>query len=189
MRPHQLETFDVNDLKARGWTKAMIAIYLNESDIAPNSGQSAGRPKQLYFKTQILAIESQASFIARRDAAEPRRLASNALFNEKTERLVNLARSYKFQVPDMPLRQLRSLAKDKFGEAALPSQDLRNEALFLIEQIESACSELAAFHWSYGVREARLVLRRRIYVDILGVYPHLSKTIFELGQEDNAQSA
>jgi hypothetical protein len=176
----QPETFSVVDLKERGWTKTMMDLFLSGNDVIPTSGAAAGRPKQLYLKSLILKIEAQDSFKARCLAAIPRRQTSNALYNEKAERLVALVAHHKFQVPDMPLHDLRLQTIQKFGEVLMPSQQLSNEVLFLTEPIEMACSDLHAFTWNYGVRDARQVLRKRIYVAVMEQYPHLSRTIFHL---------
>jgi hypothetical protein len=176
----QTNTFNVSDLKNRGWTKSMIPQYLGADDAIAAAGMNAGRPRQLYLKTQIFAIEARPEFKERREAAAPKRLASNALFIEKAERLACLAHSLKFQVPDIPLLQLRALAIEKFRISTLPSEQLRNEALFLIDPIESACSDMEAFNWNYGVREARQVLRRRILTTAMNAYPHLSNAILRI---------
>lgn len=154
----QSENFSVVDLKERGWTKTMMDLFLSSSDVVPTSGAAAGRPKQLYLKSLILRIEAQESFQARCLAAVPRRQSSNALYSEKAERLVALVTHHKFQVPDMALHDLRLQTVQKFGEVLMPSEQLRNEVLFLTEPIELACSDLHAFTWNYGVRDARQVL-------------------------------
>lgn len=178
--PQQPVTFSVIDLKERGWTKTMMDLFLSNSDVVQTFGAAAGRPKQLYLKSHILSVEAKESFKARCLAAVPRRESSNALFCEKAERLVALATHHKFQVPDLAMSDLRQQTVQKFGEVMMPTEQLRNEVLFLTEPIESACSDLHAFSWNYGVRDARQVLRKRIYVAVMEQYPHLSRTIFRL---------
>ena len=176
----QPETFSVKDLQARGWTKTMMDLFLSTSDVVQISGVTPGRPKQLYLKSHIESIEAKDSFKARCLASIPRRESSNANFSEKSERLIAMVTHYKFELPDMSLQELRQRTIHKYGEVFMPTDQLRNEIQFLSEPIELACSDLNAFSWNYGVREARQVFRKRIYVAVMEKYPHLSRTIFRL---------
>ena len=176
----QPETFSIKDLKDRGWTKTMMDLFLSTSDLVQASGVSVGRPKQRYLKSHILSIEAKESFKARYLASMPRRESSNAIFGEKSERLTAMVAHYKFELPDLSMQELRNRTIQKYGEVFMPTDQLRNEIQFLTEPIELACSDLNAFSWNYGVREARQVLRKRIYVAVMEKYPHLSRTIFRL---------
>lgn len=179
-KARQPETFSVLDLRERGWTKTMMDVFLSSNDVVTTLGATAGRPKQLYLKSHILSIEAKEAFKARCLAAVPRRESSNALYSEKAERLVALVRQHKFEVPVISLPILRQLTIQKFGAVMMPSEQLRNEVQFLVDPLELACSDLDAFSWNYGVRDARLILRKRIYTAVMEQYPHLSATIFRL---------
>lgn len=83
----------MKDLRARGWTDAMVREYLGSSDAErPNPRYQSGAPVRLYLSERVEAAEGKPTWASRQKRAAIRREAGLAAVARKRLETAHLAR-------------------------------------------------------------------------------------------------
>jgi hypothetical protein len=169
-------TVSTRDLLRRGWSKRLIARYLDAPDKAlRNPYIASGAEKRLYLLARVEKIECQPTFIAARErsAKYSKRLKETA----KSSREAMLAYVESLVLPRLTLRFSEIMEQARERKKRHPDLLQRAETQVALDILLGILKpldwHLDSFAWHAGVRDARIRLRQRMLAHIATTYPRL----------------
>lgn len=177
------EYLTFRQLRNRGWSKRMVERFLESADaLTENPHLSSGRPMRLYSAGRVDMAEIRDDFKACIAAAKIKSDRSNAIHVAKSEALLDLAQSIEVKIPALSRENLALWSQQEYGPYIHQEDRHKNEVAYLVANTKDAEWGLDAFYWHQGIRNARLCLRRRVLVEIMNAYPHLSDAVLEISR-------
>lgn len=187
MQSLEAECLDLKALQQRGWTKRLVERFLGEPDqLYRVPGAQSGRPQNLYSAKRVAHIElSDPDFIAERRRTE---LYASRLKGVQGQKKKNLAA----MVDGMTMPDLESQLEDLLQQAEKKREADGNLAVVTKERValESLLVSMKPLAWRLeifqghaGIREARILLLKRMLAHIVTRYPPLSETAKEYADE------
>ena len=200
MEERKKEFFTKSQLKEREWTEAGIKKFLGESDrteINPIFKNAA--PMQLYSIERVEKLEASKEFSDWKEKSQKRRDAAQKVADLKKQETLSEFDSIKIEVPIMPHKELKKLAKKEYEERQLDrgnyDVDLsyadrdfidRIKVNYLRHELTEYDSLLCETSGRYGKLEAKKLIRRKIFNAIADAYPNLRKECMK--QLDNKEN-
>jgi hypothetical protein len=196
-------------LKERGWTEAMVRDLLGEPDRrAPNPHYRSAPPMRLWAPERVTAIEAGEDFAARLKSGKTRSAASVAAADKRREQLLAAVESIPVTVPVIDDRTLaaeaianRNAAR-AFHYSGAPREDERvdpdapdavdsatldrwkvNYLRHRLTDYERHLEEVAG---KVGVRDAKDLIREKVYDAIADAYPGLAAECLKQAQDRSA---
>lgn len=179
--------YDFTALRKRGWTKRLVQRFLGEPDQMPRVvGSQSGRPQNLYSAKRVAHIElSDPDFIAEKRRTE---LYASRLKGVQGAKKKNLAAMVDaMTLPDLGLQieeLLQHAEKKREAEENLALVTKERVALeVLLASMKPLAWRLEIFQGHAGIRDARILLLKRMLAHIVTRYPSLSETANEYADE------
>jgi hypothetical protein len=185
--------FTLTELKARGWTEAIIRDQLGEPDAKrTNPCFLAAAPVCLYLRTRVASVEQSPDWsLLTARTTERKRVAAKAA-NTKVQRALAYVQGMDVRVTDVPLAEVTRLAIDRYNasktwmamerdnyQAERASMDSDPDLLasiavnYLRIGMGQYEAELVRVFGRTGVRAAYVALGLRIIEAIGAAYPEL----------------
>ena len=177
-------------LKARGWTDALIRDLLGAADqtrINPN--HRSGPLMRLYEVGRIGKVEGSAAWAARAEATRRRKEGAARAVETKRAKLVGRLRPIEITLPLMDVAELTLLACDHYNQqkydrgefdgwdatpASAPAFLERISVNYLRHAMSDYDAELAGIFGSVGVRAGYREISRKVCKAIGAAYPALA---------------
>lgn len=179
--------YDFTALRDRGWTKRLVERFLGEPDsLNRGVGAQSGRPQNLYSANRVMHIEtSDQDFIAEKRRTE---LYASRLKGVQGAKKRNLAAMVEeMNLPDFELQEqelLQQAEKKREGDENLALVAKERVALeSLLVSMRPLAWRLEIFQGHAGIRDARVLLLKRMLAHIVTRYPSLSETANEYADE------
>ena len=176
-------TLTLAALRARGWSRAMIARLLGEPDRTRRNRRYRRGPRlHLFSAGRVEACEAMPEFTALAGRAERRRSAALKAAQAKGARLIEQVAAMPITVVALPPDKLRAAAIENYNgmtrrwhrRRADADRDRRFLARITVNYIRHRLTgyDRALTHTAgkVGVREAVALIRRRIFTEIIRVY-------------------
>lgn len=196
-RTHQ---YSRNDLRARGWTPAMVRQYLGQPDTIVRIWRTSHH-MHLFDVGRVEQAEAQPEWGARADEAAQRSAAGKARAETAAAKTVEWAQAVEVKVPVMPMEELFDRAKESYEELWAYRGEMRfadgdNEEFLhriAVNYLRHECTKyerlLASSRGEVGRLEAQAVIRERVLDAIADAYPDLedecwAQQVRRMGQED-----
>lgn len=185
-------------LKERGWTEAMVRDLLGEPDeLRPNPVHRSAAPMRLWSAERVADIEAGEEFAARLARGKTRSAASVAGAERRREQLLAEIESITVTVPAMDDRTLaREAINNRNAEGAFyadgslrkgfesanpdapdlvdPEHLDRWKVNYLRHALTDYEHELSVVAGKVGVRDAKDLIREKVYDAIADQYPELA---------------
>ncbi|MGF6604464.1 hypothetical protein P3T23_009219 [Paraburkholderia sp. GAS448] len=188
------ETFDINQLRDRGWTRQMVARFLGVPDARrPATRGGGGRPAELFRISRVRNAERMVAFSeARRTVFERSALARRSQEDRRAS-VLRFASSLELTLPDQDIEGvMQSVHSTGLASPNCDHADDRNRAVrLLLGMLADSTSRLDVFQGQPGIRDARSLLLDRKLALIASRYPALAEScnIVKLEQaQDNEPS-
>src|SRR5579859_250402 len=195
----------VSTLKARGWTRTMIARFLGEPDLlAGNPHYACAAPMRLYAQSRVLAAKARPDVIEAKAVAARRSASAQAAALCQAEQLVTRATSMPITLVTLPLAMARARAiaaynsyQETMGlEWYTPASEESDPAFleritvnYIRHELMSYDADLDGLARKIGVHAAVTVIRRRVYDLIALAYPELAQECARQWQRRIAEQA
>jgi hypothetical protein len=182
--------YTVTDLRQRGWTRRLIQRFLGNADsLAPNPHIKRGRPMKYFETARVHSVEAREIFEEETQASLQRKQAGQKVLEEKTQALVELAKTVDPDLPDWSIADLDEKAFELFGMISEGVSLHRAHISALVQFCSSSEWVLDDYFWHPGIRPARIVIRRKVLAKIIQTYPHLNDVALEWAKKEkgNAQ--
>ena len=178
--PDRMLTLDA--LRARGWSRAMIARLLGEPDRTRRNRRYRRGPRlHLYRAARVEACEATAQFAALAVRVARRRSAALKAAERKCARLIEQVAAMPITVVALPPDELRKAAIEDYNsrlrrrrKSGAAKYNRRFRARIIVNYIRHRLTgydrALAAAAGKVGVREAVALIRRRIFTEIICIY-------------------
>jgi hypothetical protein len=193
-------------LKERRWTEAGIKKFLGEPDATkPNPKYKSAAPMQLYHLDRVEAAEQTSEYLAWKAKSETRRKAASDAVSTKKASLHATIERWRPEVPVLDVAKLRRKAianynshreeravsgvreRDWDWTPATESSDEAFLARITVNYVRHVLTPydglLAALSGKVGVKEAKELVRARVYDVIAATYPHLATECSNQEQE------
>jgi hypothetical protein len=141
---------------------------------------------KMYLLNRVLEAESKPDFSLHQLNSGARAQCAAKCYEAKSKALTELARQIPIEVPTIALQELKARTQSQLSNN--PLEQHRMELLFLIEQYKVVEWVLDDFFWHPGIRAARVIIRRRILVDVMEKYPHLNDVALAFAKMLNGNS-
>lgn len=177
----QERQFSMTELRARGWSSAMIASLLGVHDAEHASAELVHRPRRLWSADRVYLAEIEPSFIERKAQKIARAERSLVATHSSARKLVAIAQSVVFSLENAPehyVETSRAIA-ERHGVAEFVDDAglvLGWECLaveHLMQALEPVFEVLDEHVGQPGIRQARGALSVRLLAAIGGRYPKL----------------
>ncbi|MBV9689891.1 MAG: hypothetical protein JO202_09290 [Ktedonobacteraceae bacterium] len=184
----------LTDLKARGWTDALVKQFLGEPDATkPNPHYRKAAPMRLYALARVEQAESQEEWQQAKARASRRSEASKKVSARKAAELVEQASQMRITVDRLPTETVIEQAIASYnaynweiawrhGEAFEPATESSDPTFldritvnYIRHHLTSYDTHLEQLVGQIGVRQAGKVIRRRIYDAIAKAYPEYAQ--------------
>lgn len=180
------------ELKKRGWTEAMVRDLLGEPDSrVPNPRYRSAAPMRLWALDRVTVAESGEEFAARLKAGKARSAASVAAADKRRKQLLDRVSAMTVRVPQLGEEELASKAikhrnrEREFREdfwwvnpddpSSVEDKTLeRWKVNYLRHALTNYERQLTAVAGKVGVRDAKSLIRRKVYDAISERYPSLA---------------
>jgi hypothetical protein len=183
------------NLKERGWTEAGIRTFLGEPDATkPNPKYKSAAPMSLYQLDRVEATEQTPEYLAWKAKSEKRRDAASDAVTTKKANLRATIERWRPEVPVLDVATLRRQAIANYnshreqraglGEGdwnwtpATESSDEAFLARITVNYVRHVLTPydglLGTLHGKVGIKEAKELVRARVYDAIAATYPHLA---------------
>ena len=182
--------YTVTDLRQRGWTRRLIQRFLGNADnLAPNPHFKRGRPMKYFETARVHSVEAREVFEEETQVSLQRKQAGQKVLEEKTQALVELAKTVDPALPDWSIAELDAKASQLFGMLTDGTSRLRAQISALVQFCSPSEWVLDDYFWHPGIRPARIVIRRNVLAKIIQSYPHLNDVALEWAKKEkgNAQ--
>ena len=182
--------YTATQLKARGWTDALIRDLLGAPDQTRiNPHYRSGPPMRLYEVRRIEKVEGSAAWAARAEATQRRKEGGAQAVETKRARLQAHLDAVEINLPMIDADALTQLACGHYNQRqydrgnfdgwdATPASDpaflQRISVNFLRHCLSDYDCELAAIIGKVGVREGHAEINRKAYKAIATAYPTLT---------------
>jgi hypothetical protein len=178
----------VSQIKARGWTDALIARFLGDPDgLRPNPHYRSGPPMKLYKWQRVEQAEASTEFREAQDARKKRRDAAQKALATKKQKIADYLENVKVEVPQLPREKLIRLACDNYNasrperKSDAPLATEHSDPVFLericvnylrhcLTKYETHLDEIAG---KVGARDAYLDIKTKVLEEIAAEYDWL----------------
>lgn len=181
--------FSRSDLRARGWTPAMVRQYLGDPDAIVHI-RGTSHDMHLFDAERVERVEAEPTWSERADQAARRSAAGKACADKKAAETTEWARAVEIKVPLMPMEELFDRARESYeslwasrGEERYADGD--NEAFLqriAVNYLRHECSRyehlLTSTKGEVARREAQEIIGERVLDAIANQYPELSDECF-----------
>lgn len=172
-------------LSERGWTPAMVRTLLGTPDrTRPNPHYRRAAPMRLWALARVAAAEASPGFAARQAKAAARSAASSASAARKKHDLAERISAVEVRVPLLDRDELVWQACESYNSRsrgdlrATPDSDPefldRICVNYLRHELTGYEAELDALYGQVGRKEARDIIRAKVYDAIADAYPDLA---------------
>lgn len=184
--PTSVSHFSVSELRHRGWTRRLIERFLGEADGSqPNPHQGRGRPMRLFAAGRVQQVEGEAIFSEEIELSRQRGTLAAQASNAKSQKLLDLVEAAQIALPDWSQGELARQACEMFGPPQDEKTGARNELSVLMRESAACEWSLDDYFWHPGIRQARLVLRRRMLRLAIEKFPHLGDAALLWSKKEN----
>lgn len=195
--PQADDLMNAPQLRTRGWTDAMIRDLLGEPDkLARNPRYRSAPMMRLWSASRVEEAEASPEFAARRTAASRRSATGTASAAAKRAELqAEIARRPNPRIPALTDAELASRAvehrndymawhasgarREDFTSASVASADPAALDRWKVNYLRHALSDyeadLVGVTGKIGAREAKDLIRERVYEAIAEAYPDLTQ--------------
>lgn len=179
--------YDFAALRERGWTKRLIQRFLGEPDQMPRIvGSQSGRPQNLYSAKRVAQVElSDQEFIAEKGRTELYARRLKGVQGAKKQNLAAMVNT--MTMPDLGLQVeelLLQAEKKREADENLALVTKERVALeILLASMKPLAWRLEIFQGHAGIRDARILLLKRMLAHIVTRYPPLSETAKKYADE------
>jgi hypothetical protein len=185
-------------LKDRGWTDAMVRDLLGGPDqLVPNPHYRSATPMRLWATDHVTTIEAGEDFAARLKSGKTRSAASVAAADKRREQLINAVDAMTVSVPSLGKAELAREAirhrnrvmefhnsgefREGFERANPDTPDAVDSATldrwkvnYLRHRLTDYERYLEEVAGNVGVRDAKDLIREKVYDAIADAYPELA---------------
>jgi hypothetical protein len=184
------EVLTARDLKNRGWTRTMVQKFLGTADgFVQNPHIRTGRPMRLFRSQRVHEVEIGEDFRACQNLSVARSARAIQYLTNKADGLIDLANAIEIEIPIFDLYYLTMQTEEQFGWAKTLQIQNVNEVAFLLGNAKKCEWDLDSYYWCSGIRAARVVLRRRMLIKIMEIYPHLSDSVMLISAGETGEAA
>jgi hypothetical protein len=184
-----------SDLKARGWTEALIREHLGQPDgFRANPVYRSAAQVKLYGEARVTTVQQSEAWAALLERAARRKEAASRATDTKRERLMAAIAALEVCVPVLAEEVLTRRAIDSYNNFQMVRAEYRQDWGYREASVDSdPCfirrisvnhlrhsltryeAELETTFGKVGVREAYVQINRKVYQAIGSAYPALAE--------------
>lgn len=189
------DCYNRTEVKARGWTDALIRRFLGEPDATrENPRYKSAAPVRLYLRDRVEATEATAEFRAAVATGSNRRAGARKAIETKMERLRAELAAVRIEVPALDRgvlfrracahynrrREDRAIERGEELEGSMATEDSdpafleRIAVNYLRHRLTSYDARLEEIAGKVGARDGRGEIARRVFLAIEEAYPWLA---------------
>lgn len=172
------ETFDIVQLRDRGWTRQMVTRFLGSPDTRrPASQGGGGRPAELYCVSRVRSAERLVAFSDARRTASDRSALAKRSQQERRATVLRFATNLELQLPNRRIEDVMqpvTPAERSASHTDLPV-DQKRAVQLLLGMLSDSSRRLDVFQGQPGIRDARAILLDRKLALIASLYPALAE--------------
>lgn len=179
-------------LRERGWTERLVRRFLgNPDDRLPNTHINGGSPQRLFLASRVEQIErDDQGFIAEKIRSQEYSLSLQGARDSKRQSLDALVRGIPLPCLSIAIDDvLAQAAATKKTHSGYQFQPVEQVALtILLDTMKSLGCQLDLYMWHPGVRDARILLIRRMLAHIIDHYPQLAEAALYRASQENGSA-
>ena len=167
----------MDELRERGWSNRLIKLFLGK----PQRQYGLRKFRNIYPSSHVLRIESEEQFQKEKARTEVYAKQARTIVGDKCASLNEMVLDIELPL-DLPstevvLDEARTKIKhDLFLEHLTENQVALDVLLDRMKLLED---ELGLYRWHSGIRDARVLLKKRMLAHIQEQYPVLAKVVSE----------
>lgn len=175
----------ISELRERGWNDRLVRTILGKPDTTylPQKA-NPGRPQGLYALSRVMNLENtNPEFRAVKDR---RSTSGDRIKRYQAQKLEQINETIKWLVmPEIkvPFAHLMEEAHSMKGGFPADFSECRVAVALLLDRMKSLEAALDIYKWHSGIREARLILKRKLLDHIIKHYPDLEQDANDIWAE------